>query len=88
MKKYVIDVKHFIILAGYVFALGQSSVLFLTFIMAYFNDTFQVIVDINKYNEAHIELFMMFIVQGLILMGLLYFIAEVKKKGRIKDEQE
>jgi hypothetical protein len=48
---------------------GQSSIicLYYVFITAYFNKSKTVIVDINAYNEAHIELIMMIIAAPAII---------------------
>ena len=51
---------------------GTFIVLFASFLLAYFNETKSVLVTINEYGEAHIELFMFFLLFDFFIICLVY----------------
>lgn len=85
--KSILNIKHIIILSGYMFAVGYSITFMIIFLSAYFSNSKKSIVDINSIGEAHIELFMTLIVMGIIILGLIYFLHDVKKLGKVKNEK-
>ena len=60
----------FIIFMGFMFAFGNTLVLMITFITAYFNPGYMTRVYINKFGEAHWELVLMIFQFIIILIGL------------------
>jgi len=57
---------------GLLCMIGYSMLLFATFIFAYLNPTYSVLVLINYYGEAHIELVAFFITIPLCIWSAYY----------------
>jgi len=66
------DKKTCFIIGGYLFSIGLNVVLLATFMYAYFFNNMQYYVVINNYGEATVELFLLFGLFILILIGFYY----------------
>jgi len=55
------------------FGFANSAVFYYTFVIAYTSSAKQVIVDINSYGEAHIEMILFSII--MVFITIHYFIA-------------
>lgn len=75
--------KKLVITLGYFEAVGMSMVLFYTFLCAYLND-YTTTVLVNSYGEAHVELVLIFVISIVMLVGLFFWIKELKKEYGFK----
>lgn len=73
----------FLICAGLAVTLGLSLILFVTFIIAFLSPYGRVIVDVNAYNEALIELVALCVLMPVCLFSILRTIGRV-----LEDELE
>lgn len=53
-------------------AMGLSVVLYITFLTAYYMPSKAVVVTVDSFGEAHIEMILLLIVIPLILLGVLF----------------
>jgi len=65
--------KKFVVLSGYLFSLALVVTFLYTFISAYISPKKNVMVYINNYNEAHIELILLIPITILIFIGVIIF---------------
>ena len=79
LKSRVQWTKLFTIL-GYTFGLSNSIVLFITFMKAYFSPTKAVLITINTFNEANIEMVFVPITVIITIIGLYYLIGGMKNE--------
>lgn len=71
-------IKFCFIIFGYAFGLSNSTVLFLTFITAYFNGN-QCLVVINNYGEANIEMVLLLFTMFVIYAGFIIIMLRKEK---------
>jgi len=76
-RKILIDKKEAVIFSGYMFALGHSIIMTITFIAAYLHGN-RVTVTINDFGEANIEIAFIAFTWILIAPGLYYLIKSMK----------
>jgi hypothetical protein len=60
--------------------ISHSIVLFITFILAYFQG-YKIIIDINKYGEAHLEIIIIPITIALGIYSVYFLFKSVSKKA-------
>lgn len=70
--------KRFLAFSSHVICFSLSLVLFYTFISAYMSD-YDIIVQINEYGEAHIEMIILPITIGFCIIGLWFAWRFLKK---------
>ena len=66
------DKVFFLMLSGCIMGFGTFLVLLLTFLTAYFSKEKGTIIMINAYGEAHLELFMLFVLFDFFIICLVY----------------
>ena len=62
---------------GDLFSAGFTILMYATFLFAYFVGDYNVVVAINNYNEANIELITLLVLSPIITMGLYYTIKDL-----------
>lgn len=62
---------------GFAFSYTLSIIMFITFLVAFFNHSKSVLITINKYGEANIELISMSLIMILITITFFGFCREV-----------
>ena len=74
-----------LILSGFCFSLGLSFLLYVTFLVAFFNNG-RVLILVNEYNEGLIEFLMLPVVLGVSCYGLYRFVVSHFRIGRPKKD--
>jgi hypothetical protein len=64
--------KVFMMQIGIWWSVGLSVLFYWVFLMAYFNPTKKVIMDINAIGEAHVEMVLLLIVMPIIVASAVY----------------
>ena len=72
--------RNLIIFYAWVFMLASTIINFITFIIAYYNPTKTVLVNINTYKEANFELFLYFL--GIISVIYMVYNKKSQRKHR------
>jgi len=67
--------KRLLVSIGFAFLISNSIILFITFLLAYFNN-FEILININNYGEANFELAL---IPATIILGI-YAIYETRAK--------
>jgi hypothetical protein len=83
--KSKIDKVFLLLFIGFLFAFSQFIVLFWTFLTAYFSEAKGTIVMIDVYGEAHLELFMFFLLLDFFIICLIYGLKRIFNK-KVTDE--
>jgi hypothetical protein len=78
-----IKIKKILVSIGLGSLIGNSIVMYVTFLMAYFND-YQVMIAVNKYNEAHVEFFFIPII---FIIGL-WTVNTLLSRKKVKDAEK
>lgn len=81
------NVKFIIVLFGIATMLGCSITLFITFMAAYFNN-FEIMVVINSYGEAHMELFLLMITFPMTFWATVILLKAFAKNSLKKCEEK
>ena len=74
------DKGFYLLFSGCSLGFGMFAILFTSFLLAYFNKTKSVLITINDYGEANIELFMMFLLLDFFIICLVYGYKRLTKK--------
>ena len=80
--KHRLDKPKLLILTGYLFGLFMLFLILVTIILAYLNDM-ELLITINEYNEAYIELIAVPIALIVSSIGLYYLIKSWKVKHNV-----
>ena len=72
-----LDWKRFIVIFGYLHAVGMSIVFLIIFFNAYFNN-YKTIVLVNYFGEAHIEAVLFSVLFIFIFCGLFYVLLDLE----------
>ena len=67
------------IFIGYLFSFGLAVVMFITFIYAFFFNGYSVLVTINSFGEARVELMLVCSFMAFSILGLFKLVKGVKK---------
>lgn len=73
----MINYRTLIKLIGVSVGTGLSILMYIIFLFAYFVGDYNVVVAINNYNEANIELITLLVLSPIITMGLYYTIKDL-----------
>jgi hypothetical protein len=68
------------VLFGYVFALVFSTVLIITFLAAFLSGDMQIMVYINMFDEAYVELLLLIIAFPVVLRGFIGCVRLIDKE--------
>ena len=76
------QVKEFVILIGIGLGFGFSIILFYTFMVAYTNGDYQVLVNINTFGEAKWEIILVPIIMVWIIIASIFYIKSISASKR------
>jgi len=72
-----------LIVLGYGWALGNSLVVLITFVSAYFNEN-KIIININRFGEAHLELVVLIVMNIVSAIGFIIIYLGTFKKPKCR----
>jgi len=85
-RNILIDMRRFMMLAGFMFSVGYSILLYITFLFAFFNGG-SILVLVNSFGEMWFEFFLIPVVLFFSVLGLYFFLCDMFKIKRGVYEQ-